>query len=58
MKRESGYYWVKSKNSTGWQIAWYGSASKLWFRYGDNNMYYEDSFSEINETRIPEPTNT
>lgn len=51
MKRETGYYWVKTHTTSDWQIMyWYESKGK--FIQGN---YEFDNNLHVNETRILSP---
>ena len=53
--RQPGYYWVRSV-SGGWLISEWSPNDGEWFHSGMNGYGVKDDyFSEINETRIPEP---
>lgn len=64
MERKEGYYWVRLDDhiSPQWQVAlWcdndggYEGGDWWWRLPGDDDMYFDEDFSEINESRIPSP---
>lgn len=54
--RESGHYWVLWSGRLGspdvWRIGGYHSETGSWKVIGDDRLYYDKDFMEINETRI------
>ena len=52
MKRETGYYWCIVGNASEWIIGHYSSIIKTWLFMGNNSMYYEEDFIEIDERPI------
>lgn len=61
--REDGYYWVSKMNelySDGkietWFIAYWDSLTGFWCIAGDENIYRDISFFEINPSRLIHPT--
>ena len=47
MIREEGYYWVKFKSATDWEIAEYFEYH--WRVIGDNNAYKEGNIEKVGE---------
>jgi len=53
MKRDDGYYWVKSKENNWWIIAYWSLEMNCF--YVDGFYTPEGDFLEINETKLEEP---
>lgn len=64
-ERKEGYYWVKAKarkdtteqrqHLDTWFIGYYKPNIYVWTLSGFSQVFIEDDFIEINETRIPAP---
>lgn len=50
MKREDGYYWVRT--SGFWEIAMWHNSSQLWFKINDEFAFETQEFAEIDERQI------
>ncbi len=50
MKRESGFYWVKSRGE--WTIGQYDNRNNIWFLIGSEVCYHDNDLDEIIEKRI------
>lgn len=58
MKRQEGYYWVKSKHGTFFIALWEAdnlSGDGAWRLAGNNFVYHDVDFQHINELRIKQP---
>jgi hypothetical protein len=56
--RESGHYWVKwsgafDNSPAIWRMAAYWSNTNTWGVIGEERVFYDADFIEINENRIP-----
>ena len=54
-KRKSGFYWVKKRADSEWQVAWYSDNSVTWFFWGVPCGYKDSDMELINENRIMSP---
>ncbi len=50
MERESGYYWVKIKGE--WIVAQWDKSMDWWVITGNEHLFYDSDFEEIDERRI------
>jgi len=58
MKRQEGYYWVKSKHGTFFISLWEVdnlSGDGVWRLAGNNYVYHDVDFEHINDVRIKQP---
>jgi len=58
MKRQEGYYWVKSKHGAFFIALWEVdnlSGDGVWRLAGNNYVYHDVDFQHINEVRIKQP---
>ena len=61
MERKSGFYWVKKRADSEWQVAWYSANSVTWFFWGvphcskDSRCHKDSDMGLINENRIMSP---
>lgn len=56
MERESGYYWVKIKGE--WIVAQWDKSMDWWVITGNEHLFYDSDFEEIDERRIVREENT
>ena len=52
MERQEGYYWVKSKYGYYFIAQW---ESGKWFVCGSSDIWFDEEFEHINESRIKAP---
>lgn len=50
MERESGYYWVNCKGE--WIVAQWDKSMNWWVITGNERLFYDKDFDEIDERRI------
>lgn len=51
-KLDSGYYWIKLRNDTEIEIAYYAKWSEMWSMIGESGQYTTDEIFQINHNRI------
>ena len=48
--RNHGYYWLKGNNE--WLIGYYDACDNSWTIVGNNNVFFDNNFDEIDEKQI------